>query len=184
MAPRDERPDDKLLDAELEQTFPASDPLPFTHDAPRHLVYLEDLAVGQTFSTHAIVVHEDEVRAFASQFDPQPFHLDEAAARASIFGRLAASGWHTASMTMRLIVDAGLPIAGGLIGLGGDIQWPRPTYPGDSIHVEGEVLEIVPSRSKPLGIVTVKQRTVNQRGEDVQIVTMKLRVPRRPPPVG
>jgi len=92
---------------------------------------------------------EDRIKAFAAEFDPQPFHLEETAARASIFGGLAASGWHTAAVVMRLMVTSGLPIATGIIGLGGEISWPKPTRPGDRLHVESEVLEVLPSRSKP-----------------------------------
>jgi acyl dehydratase len=179
---------------ELEQTFPASDPIPWIHDvnvarAPRAensepsgaTLYLDDLAVGQRFLTGSVVVRRDEIESFASRFDPQPFHLDEEAARQSVFGGIVASGWHTAAMTMRLLVDSGLRIAGGLVGLGGEITWPTATRPDDVLTVECEVLEVTPSRSKPdRGIVKVRNQTLNQNGEPVQITVTKLIVPRKP----
>jgi acyl dehydratase len=143
--------------------------------------YLEDLHPGQRFNSGSHTVDEAQIKAFANQFDPQPFHLDDQAAKSSLFGSLAASGWHTAAITMRLQVESGLPIAGGIIGAGGEINWPRPTWPGDILHVESEVLEIRPSRSRPdRGMVTVRSETRNQRGEVVQTLTVKLVVPRRP----
>ena len=119
--------------------------------------------------------------AFASQFDPQPFHLDDEAAKATLFGGLAASGWHTAAITMRLLVGGGMPIAGGVVGVGGEISWPKPTRPGDVLRVESEVIEIKPSRSRPdRGMVTVRSETRNQREDIVQILVAMLIVPRRP----
>jgi acyl dehydratase len=113
-------------------------------------------------------------------FDPQPFHTDREAGKETVFGGLAASGWHTAAITMRLQVDGGLPIAGGLVGLGGEVAWPTPTRPGDVLRVESEVVEVVPSSSRPeRGTVTVRSETRNQRGEVVQRTTAKLLVPRR-----
>src|SRR5688572_19683160 len=94
-------------------------------------LYLDDLAVGRKFVSREAAVTLEGCRAFAAQFDPQPFHLDEAAARQSLFGRLAASGWYTASLTMRLIVEGELTIAGGIVGLGSEMKWPKPVYPGD-----------------------------------------------------
>jgi acyl dehydratase len=144
-------------------------------------LYLDDLAVGRTFATRSVTLTTEGCKTFAAEFDPQPFHLDEDAARRSMFGGLAASGWYTASLSMRLLVEGELTIAGGLIGLGGDITWPRPTYPGDTIHVETEVLAVRTSESKPdRGIVTVRNQTVNQRGEPVQIAVVKMLVPARP----
>ena len=135
-------------------------------------LYLEDLHVGQTFTTGSITVTTEAIKAFAREYDPQPFHLDEAAAQASLFGGLAASGWHTAALSMRLLVD-GLPIAGGLIGVGGETTWPRPTRPGDTLTVHIEVLEITPSRSRPdRGLVRTRNETRNQHGEAVQISTL------------
>ncbi len=142
--------------------------------------YLEDLHPGQRFISGSHTVDEAQIKAFASQFDPQPFHLDDEAAEGSLFGGLAASGWHTAAITMRLQVESGLPVAGGIIGAGGEINWPRPTRPGDTLHVENEVLEIRPSRTRPdRGMVTVRTETRNQLGEIVQTLTVKLVVPRR-----
>ena len=121
------------------------------------------------------------IKEFAAEFDPQPFHLDEAAAEASVFRGLAASGWHTAAVAMRLLVAGGLPFANGIIGLGGDIAWPKPTRPGDTLQVESEIIEITPSRSKPQqGIVTVRSTMFNQDREAVYLLTAKLLVLRRP----
>ena len=123
----------------------------------------------------------DEIKAFARQYDPQPFHTDEATARDTFFGGLAASGWHVAAITMKLLVGEGPLIANGIIGAGGEIAWPRPTRPGDVLTVESEVVEINPSRSKPdRGMVTMRSETRNQRNEVVQILTAKLIAPRRP----
>ncbi len=145
------------------------------------LLYLDDLKVGQRFVSGAHTLDADEIKAFAAQFDPQRFHLDEEAAKDSFFGGLVASGWHTASITMKLLVEGGAPLAGGVIGAGGVLVWPRPTRPGDRLHVESEIIEITPSRSRPeRGTVTVRSETLNQRGEIVQAMTAKLVVQRRP----
>jgi len=145
------------------------------------LLYLDDLDVGRRFASGWHAVDEAQIKAFAAQFDPQPFHLDEAFAKGTFFGGLAASGWHTAAITMRLLVDGGAPIAGGIVGAGGEIAWPKPTRPGDVLRVESEVLEVTPSRSRPdRGMVTIRSQTLNQRGEIVQMLTAKLVVPRRP----
>ena len=142
--------------------------------------HLEDFAVGQRFTSGTRTITADEIKAFAVSFDPQPFHTDEVAAEHSFFGGLAASGWHTAAITMSLLVKSGMPIAGGLIGAGGEIAWPRPTRPGDVLQVESEVLAVTPSRSRPeRGMITVKTVTRNQNGEDVQILTSKMLVWRR-----
>jgi acyl dehydratase len=144
-------------------------------------LYLDDLAVGDQFKTGEVTLTLEGCKAFAAEFDPQPFHLDEAAGRQSVFGRLAASGWYTASLSMRLLVTGEMTIAGGLVGLGGEMKWPRPTYPGDTLRVETEVLEVRVSESKPdRGIVTVRNRTLNQNGEPVQVAVVKMLVPRRP----
>ena len=145
------------------------------------LLYLEDLHVGRKFRSGTYAVDAQQIKSFAAEFDPQPFHLNEEAARGSLFGGLAASGWHTAAIAMRLLVTSGLPIAGGIVGLGGELQWPRPTRPEDVLRVESEIVEVVPSRSRPdRGTVTVKAETLNQRDEVVQAATMRLFVPRRP----
>jgi acyl dehydratase len=144
-------------------------------------LYLDDLQVGQRFVSDVHVLDEAQVIAFASQFDPQPFHLDDAAAKGTLFGGLVASGWHTAAITMRLMVTGGVPIAGGLVGAGAEISWPTPTRPDDVLRVESEVLEITPSRSRPdRGMVKVRSETRNQRGDVVQILVARLVVPRRP----
>ena len=142
-------------------------------------LYLEDLRVGQRFVSGTHRVDEEQIRAFAEQFDPQPFHLDAEAAKATLFEGLVASGWHTAAITMRLLVESGLPIAGGIIGAGAELTWPNPTRPGDALEVESEVLELRPSRSHPdRGIATVRSETRNQRGEVMQVLVAKLVVPR------
>ena len=123
---------------------------------------------------------KSRIKAFAEEFDPQPFHLDDAAAKHSVFRGLAASGWHTAAATMRLMVTGGVPFASGLIGLSGEIAWARPTRSGDTLRVESEILEITPSRSKPnQGIVTVRCVTLNQNGDPVQVLTTKILVFKR-----
>jgi acyl dehydratase len=148
---------------------------------PVKALFLDDLRVGQRFNTGSYLMEEDRMKAFAAEFDPQPFHLDDAAAQNSIFRGLAATGWHTAAATMRLLVTGEMQLAGGLIGLGGEIAWPKPTRPGDLLRVESEILEIVPSRSKPnQGIVKVRSATLNQNNEEVQVFTAKLLAFKRP----
>ena len=141
---------------------------------------LEDLHVGQRFVSGTHTMTAEEIVRFAREYDPQPFHLDDAAGRATLFGGLVASGWHTAGTTMRLIVGGGLPIVGGIIGSGGELLWTAPVRPGDTLQVECEVLEITPSRSRPdRGTVLVRCLTRNQHGETVQSFTPRLVVPRR-----
>lgn len=143
-------------------------------------LYLEDLCVGQRFTSQTYVMDQGRMREFAAEFDPQPFHLDAAAAEASIFKGLVASGWHTAAVAMRLLATGGLPLAGGLIGYGAEVAWPRPTRPGDVVHLETEIVEITPSRSKPdQGIVTIRSTMCNQDREVVYLLTAKLLVFRR-----
>ncbi|MGA2336556.1 MAG: MaoC family dehydratase [Terriglobales bacterium] len=125
-------------------------------------LYLEDLYVGQRFTSGTYRMDEERIKAFAAEFDPQPFHLDEAAAQATVFHGLCASGWHTAAVAMRLMVTGGLPLGNGIIGLGGELAWPKPTRPGDTLQVESEILEILPSRSKPnQAVVKVKSTMLN-----------------------
>ncbi len=144
-------------------------------------LYLEDLHVGDRFVTASETIDEAQIKAFAAQFDPQPFHLDDDAAKKTLFNGLSASGWHTAAVTMRLSVTSGMPVAGGLIGAGVQLDWPRPTRPGDTLHVESEIIDIKPSRSKPdRGIVTIRSDTLNQHGEIVQHMIGKVVVFRRP----
>jgi acyl dehydratase len=144
--------------------------------------YLEDFAVGQTFGSGRLVVEEARIKTFAAEFDPQPFHIDAEAARQSLFGGLAASGWHTAALTMRLLVESDIKPVGGIIGAGFDeLRWPRPVRPGDELRVESEVLEVRPSKSRPeQGMIKVRTTTLNQKGEPVQISVGNLVVPRRP----
>lgn len=142
--------------------------------------HFEDLAAGQVFEHGEIAVTEESVIAFARQFDPQIFHLDAEAAKDTFFAGLAASGWHTAAMTMRLIVESGLELAGGIIGAGGSLTWPRPTRPGDVLSIRIEVLELRASRSKPeRGTLKARVTTRNQHGEELQIMTCDLLVWRR-----
>ena len=146
--------------------------------APR---YLDDLQPGDRFVSGEHPLDEGQILAFAKQFDPQPFHLDHEAAKATLFGGLAASGWHTAAITMRLLVGGGLPLAGGIIGAGGEISWPKPTRPGDVLHVETEVVSVTPSASRPArGRVVVRSQTLNQHGDVLQQSVYNLVVPRRP----
>jgi acyl dehydratase len=146
-------------------------------------LYLDDLSVGQRFSSASLTVTADAIKAFAREFDPQPFHVSEEAAEHTFFGRLAASGWHTAAVTMRLNVEGGLPLAGGIIGAGGEITWPTPLRADDTVHVENEIVAVTASRSRSdRGIVTVASRTLNQDGAEVQLTTMKLLVFRRAAP--
>ena len=144
--------------------------------------YLEDFSPGQKFGSGRLRVERERIKSFAAEFDPQPFHLDEEAARTSLFGGLAASGWHTAALTMRLLVESELKPAGGILGAGFDeFRWPRPVRPGDELHLESEVLEVRASKSRPgQGVIKVKTTTLNQNGEAVQISIGNLIVPRRP----
>ncbi|MDM0119982.1 MaoC family dehydratase [Variovorax arabinosiphilus] len=143
--------------------------------APRRSLYLDDLSVGDRFISGEHALDAAQIVAFAAQFDPQPFHTDPDAAEATFFRGLAASGWHTAALTMKLLVESGLPLADGVIGSGGELQWPQPTRPDDVLHVEAEILEIVPSRSKPgRAMVQARCETKNQRGEVLQRFTPKL----------
>ena len=144
--------------------------------------YLEDFAPGQKFGSGRARVEAERIKSFAAEFDPQPFHLDAEAARKSLFGGLAASGWHTAALTMRLLVESEIKPVGGIVGAGFDeFRWPRPVRPGDELRVESEVLEVRPSKSRPeQGIIKVRTTTLNQNGEAVQIFVGNLVVPRRP----
>lgn len=146
-------------------------------------LYLEDLVVGQTFSTGSHEIDATQITQFARQFDPQPFHLDPEAAKQSLFQGLAASGWHTASITMRLLVESGFALAGGLIGSEAALKWPRPTRAGDILTVFGEITDVRPSRSRPdRGWAELRAETRNQNDQVVQIFTSTLVVQRRPAP--
>jgi acyl dehydratase len=148
--------------------------------------YLEDFTVGQTFGSGRLRVDTEQIKAFAAEFDPQPFHLDENAARETIFGGLAASGWHTAALTMRLLVESEIAPAGGIVGAGFDeFRWPRPVRPGDELRIESEVLEVRASRSRPhQGLIKLRTTTLNQMDEAVQVQIANLIVPRRRPAGG
>jgi acyl dehydratase len=143
-------------------------------------LYLEDLHVGQRFTSPLHVLDADQIKAFAREFDPQPFHLSEEGAAGTLFGSLAASGWHTAALTMRMLVES-VPLAEGLIGAELQLGWPKPTRPGMMLHVESEIVDITPSRSKPhMAMVTMRNETRDQDGEAVQIFTVKMPVFERP----
>ena len=144
-------------------------------------LFLEDLAPGQRFTAGPVLVTEAEIREFAARYDPQPFHLDAAAAATHpLFRGLAASGWHTAALTMRLVVEALGEVAGGVVGAGGELQWPRPVRPGDLLTLDVEVLEVMVSKSRPdRGSALMRLRTLNAAAEDVQIFTPRIIVPRR-----
>lgn len=144
-------------------------------------IWLDDLQLGRRFTAGPVEVTLEEIRRFASEYDPQPFHLDEAAAEAHpVFQGLAASGWHTAALTMRMIVAAYGKLGWGALGAGGEIAWPRPTRPGDMLRLVSEVLEVTPSRSRTdRGLVLMRNTTLNQRDEEVQVFTARVLVPRR-----
>jgi acyl dehydratase len=143
---------------------------------------LEDFAVGQRFGSGTLRIDKERIRSFAAEFDPQPFHLDEDAARDTIFRSLVASGWHTAAVTMRLLVESELKPAGGIVGVGfEELRWPRPVRPEDELHVEIEVLEVRPSKSRPdQGLIKMRTTTRNQAGNAVQVMVGSLVVRRRP----
>jgi acyl dehydratase len=147
----------------------------------QEMLYFDDLKVGDTFTTGTYEVSAADIKRFAAEFDPQPFHLDDEAARSTMFGGLAASGWHTAAITMRLLVSGGPKLANGVLGAGGEIEWKVPTRPGDVLHVESEVVELTPSRSRTdRGMLVLRSRTINQHCEVVQTLSAKLIVARRP----
>lgn len=142
-------------------------------------IYLEDLKVGLVFRSSEHRLDAEQIREFARRFDPQPFHLDEEAAQETFFGGLAASGWHTAAITMRLLVES-VPLAGGVIGAGSEITWPRATRPDDVLHVVSTVMDIASSKSKPdRGMVTMRSETLNQHGELCQLSVARLLAFRR-----
>ena len=144
------------------------------------LIYLEDLSVGDVFVSKTHALDAEQIVGFASQFDPQPFHLDPEAAQDTLFQGLAASGWHTAALTMKLLVES-FPVARGVIGAGAELAWPLPTRPDDVVKVTSTVISITPSRSKPdRAIVVVESITSNQRDEALQKLTSKVVVFRKP----
>ena len=148
--------------------------------SPPGRLYLEDLYVGQRFASEPHEIDAEQIKRFAAEYDPQPFHLDEEAAKNSLFGGLAASGWHTAALTMRMLVDS-VPLADGLIGAELQLAWPKPTRPGMTLQLFSEIVEIRPSRSKPnMAIVTVRNETRDQDGDVLQLFTVKMPVFKRP----
>jgi acyl dehydratase len=146
--------------------------------------YLEDFAAGQIYRSGSVHIDKQQIIAFATEFDPQPFHVDEVAAQNSIFGGLAASGWHTTALTIRLILASNLNPAGGLVGAGvEELRWPQPVRPGDMLSVACEIIEARPSRSRPeCGLVKVKTTTLNQNNEAVLCFVGNLVVQCRPQP--
>jgi acyl dehydratase len=146
-------------------------------------MYLEDLQPGMRFSSQTHALDAGQITGFAERFDPQPFHLDHDAAALTLFGGLAASGWHTAAITMKLLVTSPMIMAGGLVGAGAEIAWPNPTRPDDVLHVESEIVSVTPSRSRAdRGMVLIRSQTLNQHGVIAQTMLAKLVVPRRPAP--
>jgi acyl dehydratase len=146
---------------------------------PISRLYLEDLRVGQRFVGEPHTLDADQIKAFAAEFDPQPFHLSDEAARDSLFGGLAASGWHTAALTMRMLVEA-MPLADGLVGAELQLAWPKPTRPGMTLQVFSEIVDIKPSRSKPdMAMVTARNETRDQDGDVLQVFTVKMPVFKR-----
>lgn len=143
--------------------------------------HLEDYVPGPWFITDSIEVTERDITSFASQFDPQPFHLGPDSAEGTFFGSLVASGWHTAALTMRLMVSSGQTPDWGFIGRAIEsLEWPRPTRPGDQLRLEAEILEVRPSRSRPeMGLIKVRFRTLNQRDEEAQRMICVMVVPTR-----
>jgi len=143
-------------------------------------LYLDDLHVGQTFASRPHLVDADQIKRFAAEFDPQPFHLDEAAAEKSLFKGLAASGWHTAALTMRMLVES-VPLEDGLVGAELSLAWPKPTRPGMALQVFSEIVDITPSRSRPnMAMVTMRNETRDQDGNVLQVFTVKMPVFKRP----
>jgi len=146
------------------------------------VLYFDDFSIGQVYKSGRMQVDKDAIIRFATEFDPQPYHLDDAAARDTVFRGLAASGWHTAAMTMRLLVDGEFRPAGGIIGVGFDeFSWPRPVRPGDELTVRSEIVDVRPSKSRPdRGTIRVRTTTLNQNDEIVQSYVGTLIVPKRP----
>jgi acyl dehydratase len=150
------------------------------NEAPRAVLYLEDLHVGLRFECGTHALDPAQVKKFAREFDPQPFHMDEEAAKGTFFGGLAASGWHIVCLAMRMIAEH-VPIAGGLIGGGAEVSWPQATRPNDVLHVTSQIMEVTPSRSKPeRGMALLRTEARNEKGELLLIFTAKCVVPRRP----
>jgi acyl dehydratase len=143
--------------------------------------WFDDLAVGMRFKTAAKQISREDIKRFASEFDPQPHHLDEKAAELTPLNGLSASGLHTAAVAMRLVLDLRPFGPHPMLGLGfDDVRWLAPVRPEDVIHVEGEVVELIPSKTKPRGVARVKWTAFNQNGEAVYTFNPIALVPRRP----
>ena len=143
--------------------------------------WFDDLKLGMRFKTGEKLVTRDDIVRFAREFDPQPFHLNETAAEHTVLKGLAASGWHTAALSMRLAVEIRPFGPHPLFGLGVDeLRWLAPVRPGDTLRLEGEVVELIPSKTRPQGVVRVKWTAFNQRGEEVYTFTPIGIVPRKP----
>jgi acyl dehydratase len=142
-------------------------------------LYLDDLEVGQSWISAPHFIDAEQIKKFAAEFDPQHFHLSEEGAAGTLFGSLAASGWHTAALTMRLLVES-VPLADGLIGAELELAWPKPTRPGMTLRVFSEIVDIKPSRSKPnMAIVTMRNETRDQDGNVLQVFKVKMPVFRK-----
>ena len=142
--------------------------------------WFDDLQVGMRFSTGEKLVTHDDIVRFAREFDPQPFHLDDDAARHTVLQGIAASGWHTAALAMRLILEIKPFGPHPVFGLGVDeLRWLAPVRPGDVLRLEGEVIELIPSKTRPQGVVRIKWTAFNQRGEEVYTFTPIGIVPRK-----
>ena len=145
--------------------------------------WFDDLAIGMCFKSAEVQITKSDIKRFAAEFDPQPMHLDEVAAVDTLFNGLAASGWHTAAIAMNLAVQIRPFGPHPLIGMGVDeLRWMIPVRPDDILHLEGEVIRLTPSKTKPQGIALVKWTLHNQNGEAVYTFTPIAIVPRRPPP--
>ena len=148
--------------------------------APMQKLYLEDLHVGQKWVSAPHPIDAEQIKTFAAEFDPQRFHVSEEGAVGTLFGSLAASGWHTAAITMRLLVES-VPLADGLVGAELQLAWPKPTRPGMTLQVFSEIVDIKPSRSKPnMAFVTMRNETRDQDGEILQVFEVKMPVFKRP----
>ena len=147
-----------------------------------NVLYFEDLELGKQYRSDELTVTQEAIVEYAALYDPQPFHLDPEAAKASVFGELVASGWHTAALTMRLRVTSPLRLAGGWIGMGVEyLKWPKPVRPGDTLQAAMEIIEKRESASNPTrGIIRVRTTTFNQHGDVVfETVSVQLAI-RRP----
>ena len=143
--------------------------------------WFDDLKIGMRFTSESKTVSRDEILRFAREFDPQPFHLDDEAAKHTMLGGLSASGWHTAAIAMRLAITAKPFGPHPLLGAGvDDLRWMKPVRPGDTLRLEGEVVDLIPSKTKPQGIARVKWTAYNQHGEAVYTFNPIGIVPRKP----